>query len=516
VSVAELEPEAPILGSTYPRLYTPPLITGDPGPCGCGCALTPETSYGFDVDAFARDTLGTPLDEWERWLVIHAGELLPDGRPRFRTVLAIVARQQGKSFLLRALILYWMFVELQPLTLATSTDRGYAKAAWKATCEVAKSNPYLRADLPPRPTVEQIGEEELRTKYGTKYKFAAVNRRTGRSLTINRLVLDEIREHASFDAWGASTNAQNAVPDAQTFAVSNQGDDASVVLDWLRGAALAFLETGVGDRRLGLFEWSAPPGSAPDDVRAICAANPNAGRRTDLEALLGAAKQAMSGDAEALTTFKTEVLCMRVDQLDPALDPEAWREAGTAKPIPLAGHRGRLALCLDVSLDGLHATLMGAAVLDDGRVHVEVVEHWSGRNCTKALRDALPALVERVKPRAIGWFPNGPAAAVAADLHETKRDGVRWPPRRVKIIEIRGEVTAVCMGLAEQVTAGQIVHPNDPMLNAHIGATQKLTRGDAWVFGRKDSGPIDGSYAAAGAVHLARILPPAPPPLSAL
>ncbi|MEK8107422.1 hypothetical protein NKG94_23895 [Micromonospora sp. M12] len=48
-------------------------MSGDPGPCGCGCALTRATSYGFEVDDFARDTLQHPLDPWQRWLAIHGG-----------------------------------------------------------------------------------------------------------------------------------------------------------------------------------------------------------------------------------------------------------------------------------------------------------------------------------------------------------------------------------------------------------------------------------------------------------
>jgi hypothetical protein len=212
---------------------------------------------------------------------------------------------------------------------------------------------------------------------------------------------------------------------------------------------------------------------------------------------------------------------MRVDRLEPAIDPAAWLAAGTDAPIDLAEHRDRLALCLDVSLDGLHASLVAAAVVQDAqggeRVHVEVVEAWSGRSAVQELRAALPGLVEKVAPRVIGWFPSGPAGAISAELQETKRNGVRWPPRRVKLAEIRGDVTAVCMGLAEQVVAGQTVHPNDPMVNSHIASAQKMYRGDAWVFGRKDAGgPIDGAYAIAGAVHLSRTLPPAPPPLTAL
>jgi hypothetical protein len=52
------------------------------------------------------------------------------------------------------------------------------------------------------------------------------------------------------------------------------------------------------------------------------------------------------------------------------------------------------------------------------------------------------------------------------------------------------------------------------MITAHIHGTQRLWRGDAWVFVRRGAGHIDGSYATAGAVHLARTLPPAPPPLA--
>lgn len=85
-----------VLGQTSPRLFTRPLVEGVPGPCGCGCALTPDTTYGFDVVDFAT-MIGRPLDPWQRWLVIHAGEVLGKGanggRPRFRQVLVLVARQ---------------------------------------------------------------------------------------------------------------------------------------------------------------------------------------------------------------------------------------------------------------------------------------------------------------------------------------------------------------------------------------------------------------------------------------
>ncbi|MGK4593916.1 hypothetical protein [Amycolatopsis sp. w19] len=89
-------------------------------------------------------------------------------------------------------------------------------------------------------------------------------------------------------------------------------------------------------------------------------------------------------------------------------------------------------------------------------MHVEVIEAWSGHGRTKALREELPALVRQVKPRVPGWFPAGPAAAVAAALPKKKaRRDVTWPPRGVELMPLTAETTAMCLGLAEQVKSGE-------------------------------------------------------------
>lgn len=482
-----------------PRLWTPPLRD-----------LTPDTSYGFDVIEFARDVLETPLDPWQEWSAIHAGELLPDGRPRFRVVLLLAPRQNGKTLLGKVLVKYWLTVDQAPLVGGTSTDRKYAKRAWSQTIKEIKQTPQLR-DLP-RSVRLTLGEESL-TVDGAEYIFAANNGNAFRSTTLHRWLCDELREHTDFACWSSASNAMNAVPDAQTIVLTNQCDDTGVVLDSLRKAALGYIETGVGDPRLGLIEYSAPDGCDPADSHALAMANPNYGTRVDPDALMGAALRAKAAGGRELADFRTEVLCQRVMLLDPAIDPDAWERGGTDTPVDLAEHRSQVALCVDVSLDGGHATLVAAAVLD-GRVHVEIVAVWDGFGCTKALRAELPDIVARVRPRALGWFPAGPAAAIAADLADRGHRG--WPPRRVTVAEIRAEQTAVCMGLADLVLAGEVVHPRDPLLTQHVAASTRLWRGDAWVYARRGSTPIDGTYALAGAVHLARTLPPAPPPLAAL
>lgn len=482
-----------MLGSTVPRLWTPPLVE-----------LTPATSYGYDLCDFA-ELIGLPLDPWERWCAIHLGELLADGRPRFRQILILVARQNGKTTLAKVLILYWQFIDRAPTILATSTNREYARRVWTEVCQMATGNPVLSPELGPAPIRRAIGQEALTTAAGAVYSFSASTRRAGRSLTIHRALLDELREHRNYDCYNAVSNAMNAVRDAQLVAISNQGDHESVVLDALRLPALTYIETGQGDPRLGLIEYSAPDGSDPEDPHAIAQANPNLGHRIDLDALVGAGRRAKQAGGEELTGYKTEVLCMRVDILDPAIDPTGWSNGTTAQPPDLAQHRQKVALAFDVSLDGMHATALVAAVLD-GKVHVETAGAWSGPGCTRALRAELPALVERIRPRRVGWFPNGPAATVAADIAERK--STRWTPRGCTVEEIRTDTAAACMGLAALVHTDELTHPDDALLTAQTASAGKLWRGDTWVYTRKGRHPVDAVYALAGAVHLARTLPP--------
>jgi hypothetical protein len=482
-----------VLGSTSPRLWTPPLRE-----------LTPETSFGFDVIDFAEE-IGWPLDPWECEAVIRGGELLPDGTPRFRFVLVIVARQNGKTLLCRVLTLYWMFIERHEYILGTSTGRDTAKTSWREVIKMAEGVDLLAEEMPEPHTREQISEEDFWNVHDSHYRFAAPNRRAGRGSTLKRLILDELREHRNRDTYDAAINAGNAVMDFQAWAITNQGDANSIVLDELRSSALEYIETGQGDPGLGLLEWSAPNGADPTDPQSLAMANPNLGRRIPLAAIMGQAMTAKRAGGETLARFRTEILCQRVTLLDPAVDPDLWIAAGVdpSEALDLAEHRRAVALCLDVSLDGSHATLVAAATVD-GVTHVDVVRKWEGFGCTAALRRELPGIVAKVRPRALGWLGGGPAEAIAVTLDKSKM-------RRVAVEEIKADMPAVCMGFAEQVATGQVRHPRDPLLTHQVEQTQKLRRGDTWVFTRSGSGPVDATYATAGAVHLARgirVLPP--------
>lgn len=451
--------------------------------------------------------LGIDFYPYQKWLSIHAGELLPDGRPRFRRLLVMIARQNGKSLWAKVLILYWMFVECQRTILATSTNRDYARVAWYETLDMIKDCEWTNNRLDVRKTTYATGSECITTIDRSQYKFAASNRRAGRSLTLNRALLDELREHQDFSAFNAITPTMKTIADAQLIALSNAGGVEAVVLNQFRAEALA------GDNpRLGIFEWSGDEDAEPDDVDALCQANPLVGYLVELDELLAEARAAKEAGGERLAGFYIEQLCRAVPVLNPAVS--GWAECGTDEPIDLAPHRKRTVLCYDVSLDGSHATAVVGTLLD-GTVHLEVVAAWSGYGCSRAVAVELPELVERVRPALVGRFPNGPAATVGAELAARRGPRRGWPPRGVKLDEITNDVPGVCMSFSELVTAGQVQHPHDPLLDAQMATAQKQRRADLWVFGRSASGgPIDAVYAAAGAAWLARKLPRPPAPLA--
>jgi hypothetical protein len=522
VRAPELGELGPLLGSIEPRLWTPPLRE-----------LTPDTSIGFDQIAFAREVLRRPADPWQEWAFIHAGELLPDGRPRFRIVIVLVARQNGKTECPVILAPYWMLVDQVDLILGTSTKLDYARETWEKTIKRLRRAPgrdvqdrlERKANGKPAWIRKTNGEQECWTRSlepdGTlspeevsRYKIGTANDDGGRSLTIDKLILDEIRQHHSYSAWNASEPTTNAVDDAQIWCLSNAGDDRSVVLNDLRESAITYITTGAGDPRIGLFEWSAPDDCdlmTDDGIRAaIRQANPNLGRRLDADTLVGKARRAVAAGGAQLAGFKTENLCIRVRLLDPAIDPAGWRDG--VIPGNLAMLRASIALCLDIAPDLRHATLVAGAPMPDRRVRLEVASAWDGPDAVKLLRLELPALIRKIKPRVFGWFPGGPAAAVTAELRRDPavpaRRGQLLLPANVKSREITAELTAVCMGMAEQVAARDVVHSGEALLDAHVLGAGKAERGNGtWVLARPGDQHCDAAYAAAGALHLARTLP---------
>jgi hypothetical protein len=465
-----------LFGRTEPRLFPEPLRS-----------LTRETTRGYELIDFARDVVGEPFDPWQEWLAIHALELNPDGTYRFRIVLVLVARQNGKTHFLRVLTLWRMYMDGIRTALGCAQDLDVAREFLESCVETINGCPELAAEFGGE--MKANGRQAFWLTNGAKYKITAANRKAGRGKTIDQLNMDEIREQRNFAAWSALSKTTSARVYGQTWAITNAGDDESVVLNQLRDAGLSGR-----DESIGLFEWSGAEGCELDDWDAILQANPGVGYNGPTPQAI---KSALGTDPP--NVYRTEVLCQKVDALDAAVDTGAWLSCKDARG-KFDFTKQRIVTCIDVAPDGAHVTLCGAAELADGRVRVEVLKAWDS---TADARRDLPEVLEKIAPAAVGWYPSGPASAIGVTLRK-----IVVNKKPIQVVDIAGQdAIEACGEFADLVKALQILHPGDPLLNGHMAGSKKLNVGDGWRFVRRGVGHVDAAYAAAGAAYVVRTLP---------
>lgn len=490
------------LGSETARVFTPPLRE-----------LTRETSKGFACIEFAEQILDIGLLPWQKWLLIHALELNPDGTYRFKTVVLLVARQNGKSTLMQVLSLWRMYAEGAPLVIGTAQSLDIAEEQWAGAVEIAEGIPEL-AEL-----IEHVdrtnGKKALRLDSGERYKVAAASRRGGRGLSGDLVLLDELREHQNWQAWGAVTKTTMARRLAQIWAASNAGDVSSVVLRHLRSLAhralgwpdgqdgMAELANVDGaddvDESLGIFEWSAAPGRGIWDRDGWVEANPSLGYTIDERSIASAA----ATDPEWV--FRTEVLCQFVNMLGigpfPAgswalsLDRKEDRaERGVTRDLGRPACYG-----VDMSYDRTMVYVALAFFDTEGRPRVEITAQRAGPDwvipwLTSSARKVAPvhvAMQRRGAPISSMWD-----AFIAGGITPTAWEGSNLAGWHGTFYDLMRSA------VADDGAVVKLTHGEQPVLDVAANSASIHALGDGWVIDRKaspsDAAPLLAAIAAVG------------------
>jgi hypothetical protein len=513
------------LGSETPRIFTPPLRE-----------LTEETSLGFAAIDFAEQVCGIDLFPWQRWLLIHALELdlkltvstmnergRLDPLFRFRKIVVLVARQNGKSTLSQVLSLFFLYVLGTDLVLGTAQDLDTAEEVWDGALDIIEETPELAA-LADKP-IRVNGKKTIRLLSGERYKVKAANRKAGRGLSGDLILLDELREHQTWDAWGAITKTTMARPAAMIWALSNAGDATSVVLRYLRKMAHAALGDPDGinadddpaallpdaddvtdlalggddlepedfdedESTLGIFEWSAPPGCPVTDVDGILQANPSCGYCISLRTLLGDAK------ADPEWVFRTECLCQWSDgTLEGPFPPGTWDagrwDKGDSNPPQIVGN---VVACVDMSQDRIKTYIAFAGRQADGTAQVELVAERAGsawvEDWLRERKDVIDAWTAQTRGAPVSGFAEELARALDGDIEHVDWQGADLPGGTGRFYDL--------------VREGKLTHNPWPSLDLSAAtAVPKLTDGGAFMWDRKKS-PTDAAplQAATGAVWL--------------
>ena len=355
-----------MMGVTVPRIYTPERRE-----------LTEKTSLGFACIEYAKTVLGKKLYPWQEWALIHSleivGELGGDWHFRFRTVLFLISRQNGKTVLSEVIASFFLNVLCVDSVFGTSLSLDKAEEVWEAVINDQESIPELSSSIDR--VSRTNGNKRLILTGLRQYKVGAPTRRAGRGDSNDLVMLDEVREHRDWETWSAAAASINAKPNGLIVCFSNAGDPDSVVLRQLRAKAIGTGDDYGGDvdgGTLGLFEWSAPDGAATDDIEALAQANPAMGYGLLTERALMTNRQTFP---EA--KFRSECMCQQVETILPAPFPDGAWANGVDQNSAIAGESD-LFFGIDLSQDRRWTSIGVCGLREDGHWHVEVVARRVG------------------------------------------------------------------------------------------------------------------------------------------
>ena len=455
----------PPSGSTTPRLETP---------------AAPGDGVGDQLVDLAAD-LGMPLLPWQAHLALNAHKGAP-GDWAHRVVGVTVARQNGKSALLQLRIAAGLLLWDEKLIIATAQSREVALETFRGVVDLLEGHPKYVAQI--RSVIRSYGREELVLRNGCRYRLVAPTAGGARGFSAHLAVIDELREHKSYDAY-AAISYTTTVPKGQLWLASNAGDQSSVVLNDIRRQALAEAEPG----DVYYAEWSADPHLDVDDPTGWAQANPSLGHLIDIDVIAGRYK------TDPRPVFETEALCRWVDVLDSPWPPDAW--ADCADPDLELVKGAPTFLAVDVSIDRRHAALVAVQQLDDDRLAAHLIQTWTADGAIDDL-----AVAAAIAPYAREYT----ARSVAFDRYTAAGIASRLATAGIAVGDCSGpQFAQACDELLSAMVHGRLVHGAQDTLTEHVMAAVKKPYSDGgWrIVRRQSAGPIAGAVALAMAVHYA-------------
>lgn len=330
-----------LVGSPYPRIAPP----------------VPARHLLAELEACAAD-LGITFMEWQRVAGRYMTALGASERWLYRRFAAIVARQNGKTELIKPRVLLGFKQQRKMLHIAQDRSRPRKSTFVPLVEFFAKQRNREAYDV--RKIREANGQEEIICFGGASYTISAPTSGGARGDAVDDIFADEVREFEDYTVDGIVRPTITARPNAQVCYFSNAGHAGSVILNDLRAR--------MDSPNLAYLEWSAAPEMDRMDERGWAQANPALGTTIDIETLRDFA------ETMDPPTFETEHLCRWVTTTRPTIVGEGkWEALRGNLDAP-----ARSVLGIKIDPHGRRASAVAAWQLADGYIAVRPVADVTG------------------------------------------------------------------------------------------------------------------------------------------
>lgn len=390
------------------------------------------------------------------------------------TAGVLVARQNGKTHMMRMRILAGLYVFGEGSIIGMAQNRQLALDTFKQVVDMAESLSWMRKRI--KRVSRTNGQEDMEIychhwpkdcggpcKRIRKYGIRAATSEGPRGATADLLYVDELREIKQ-DAWTAATPLTRATS-GQTWITSNAGDGTSTVLNELRARALL-----MESPRLGWYEWSAKPGADVFDVDAWKDANPAMGYTISLESLQDAAAR------DTPDAVKTEMLCQWVESIDSPWNLDNWNR-GIDENIGLElGHETYMGL--DLNFNRSEAYLVTVQMVEEKLAVFLTRWHKDGGINDRELAAEIAHLARTYQVRSLGFDPKT-AGHIAPHLSKV---GVPVAPTAWASTMF----STYCDVTLSMMNSGDLIHPNQETMHQHLIACARRPSSDGgWRIARK-------------------------------
>lgn len=334
--------DAQVSGRIEPRIVVPELG---------------HESFGPRVAAWAERNLPGELMAWQRLAL--DGQLQHDGTGQldFSESLVSVARQNGKSYGMMALIGWWL-TEMPGIAGRPQTVISAAHKLDRAFALFKELAPILEAGHGGKINWS-YGRNFVEFPDGTRWFVTAATPQNAHGASADLVCLDEIWSigpEVIFDAYRPTMTAR---PNPLMSMWSTAGDESSKVMLQLREQAIHAIDEG---RRSSLYfaEWSPPPGM-PDGPEAWAWANPALGTTITVDRLR---RMAETPNRQAFIRAHCN---QWISAAQGWLPPRLWAELEVNDPMPEGG-----VLAVDSDLTDLRYVGVRVAPRADGMLQAVV------------------------------------------------------------------------------------------------------------------------------------------------